>query len=123
MRRMAGPMKKVRISALPEYISEAPATRTLVVFREWLKNGLLKRVGPRNYPSHYTSRLDKWDVGYNMGIMRVMQKSWFYEFVTMAIWLWDDWGLQHVHHYLCTLLGGRQSLRELGYTRMHAILP
>ncbi|EXB95571.1 hypothetical protein L484_016873 [Morus notabilis] len=69
---MARPLKKVRILALTEYISEAPAPGTLVVFREWLKKGLLKKVSPGNHPSHYTSQLDKWDARYDIGIMCVM---------------------------------------------------
>ncbi|EXC25062.1 hypothetical protein L484_021934 [Morus notabilis] len=39
-RRMAGPLKNVRILALPEYSSEPLAPGTLVVFKKWLKKSL-----------------------------------------------------------------------------------
>ena len=44
MRKM--PKKKVKVLALPEEISYTPGDGKLVVFKEWLNKGLLKRVEP-----------------------------------------------------------------------------
>ena len=52
----------------------------------------------RKRPSHYTAKFEKWQNGYDMGIMRVMNKSWFYELATSNIWLWDD--VSNVNFYI-----------------------
>ena len=44
----------------------------------------------RKRPAQYTTKFDKWQNDYDMGIMRVMNKSWFYELVMPNIQLWDD---------------------------------
>ena len=44
----------------------------------------------RKHHAHYIAKFDKWQNNYDMGIMRVMNKSWFYELATPNIWLWDD---------------------------------
>ena len=38
----------------------------------------------------YTAKIDKWDNGYDMRIIRVMNKSWFHELAMLNIWLWDN---------------------------------
>ena len=47
------PKKKVKVPPLPKEISHPPDDGKLVVFRVWLKKGLLKRVGPGYAPTEY----------------------------------------------------------------------
>ena len=47
------PKKKVKVPALPVDLSYPPDDGKLVVFRVWLKKGLLKRVGPGYAPTEY----------------------------------------------------------------------
>ena len=47
------PKKKAKVPTLPEKISDPPDDGKLVVFRVWLKKGLLKRVRHGYAPTEY----------------------------------------------------------------------
>ncbi|GMN59626.1 hypothetical protein TIFTF001_028718 [Ficus carica] len=59
-----------QFNALPRGLDDEPPKETLEEFREWIKKGLLKKPPP--------------------GIMKVDNKTWYYELATSPVWLWDD---------------------------------
>ncbi|GMN70645.1 hypothetical protein TIFTF001_039686 [Ficus carica] len=77
-------------NALPPGLVEEPPQETLEEFREWLRKRLLKRPPPGKRPPRYGTKHETFDKPHDLGFMAVDKKTWYYEFATSSIWLWDE---------------------------------
>ncbi|GMN68129.1 hypothetical protein TIFTF001_037203 [Ficus carica] len=77
-------------NALPPGLADEPPEETLEEFRKWLRKGLLKRPPPSKQPPRYGTKHETFDKPHDLGFMAVDNKTWYNEFTTSSIWLWDE---------------------------------
>ncbi|GMN59529.1 hypothetical protein TIFTF001_028618 [Ficus carica] len=82
------PLKQ--LNALPRGLDDEPPKETLEEFREWIKKGLLKKPPPGKRPPRYGAKYETLDKYHDLGIMKVDNKTWYYELATSPVWLWDE---------------------------------
>ncbi|GMN70236.1 hypothetical protein TIFTF001_039280 [Ficus carica] len=82
------PLKQ--LNALPRGLDDEPPKETLEEFREWIKKGLLKKPLPGKRPPRYGAKYETLDKYHDLGIMKVDNKTWYYELATSHVWLWDE---------------------------------
>ncbi|GMN47409.1 hypothetical protein TIFTF001_016585 [Ficus carica] len=92
-----GPPKQ--INALPRGLDDEPPEETLEEFREWIKKGLLKKPPSGKRPPRYGAKYETLDKYHDLGIMKVDNKTWYYELATSPVWLWDE-HIDVVFYYL-----------------------
>ncbi|GMN23402.1 hypothetical protein TIFTF001_050279 [Ficus carica] len=85
--------------ALPPGLADEPPKDVLEEFREWFKNGILKRTHSGKRPPRYSPKHNTLDKPHDLGCMLVEKKSWYYELATSPVWLWDE-HIDVAFHYL-----------------------
>ncbi|GMN62588.1 hypothetical protein TIFTF001_031671 [Ficus carica] len=79
-----------QLNALPRGLDDEPPKETLEEFREWIKKGLLKKPPPGKRPPRYGAKYESLDKYHDLRIMKVDNKTWYYELATSPVWLWDE---------------------------------
>ncbi|GMN22436.1 hypothetical protein TIFTF001_040255 [Ficus carica] len=79
-----------QLNTLPRSLDDEPPKETLKEFREWIKKGLLKKLPPGKRPPRYGAKYESLDKYHDLGIMKVDNKTWYYELATLPVWLWDE---------------------------------